>query len=454
MGVGPGGPPGGRGAAAAGGAWLVATALSVGGGPLPPPVLGLGLALVGAALALGDRAPMLSASLLAAAATPAWLLGAGVLDTPGAPSPGGASAALLLLALGLAVAAPGALPRGVRMLVVAMGLVLGLRAWLVAPVVPAALWGVGPLVCGGMIVAGAAALPRSHLRPGAATLALALILRLGMAWGPWASPPRDAAAVARTAAVGALSRHTTALAERPALGLLALAQRPEAHPVALALAPRLGIEPLLDAGWRPEGALLAPTQRLALSLSLDRRGRGGEALRLAWAGRAAPEVAWAWLLLARDQGLVPADQTPAPSVDLDAPAFAPRLPGRIALDWSFLTAGARQLDLHLDVPLPALSLEVRGQGWQGPALLSVQVDAASPRLIALPEGADTLSLPGPWAAGPHRLRVRFENDAAGADGDRNAWVDALSGGGSSLSPRGRPRDPAPTSPRPAPPGPG
>ena len=407
---------------------MLATTLAVGGAPLPLPGLVLGVVLALGAAASSGRAPALSAGLLAVVAAPAWLSGAGVVVTPAAPVPGLSAALIQALALLLAILAPAAWPAGLRGLIVGLGLILGLRAALVAPLLPLAPVLAAPLVVGAVVVAGAASLPAGGQRGPAAALIMVLLVRVGFSSGPWVRPPDSPAAVARAAASGALVRQAPALAARPGLGLYALTLQPSAHPVALALIPGLGVEAPLDAGWRPEGAALSPALAMDLALSLDRRGRGGEALRLSWAGRADPAVAWLWLLLARDQGLVSSRQAAPAAPATSPPPLAPRLPGRVPLGWAFLTAGGAQVDLHLDAPMDALVLEVRGQGWRGPAVLTLQVDAEAPREVILPEGEGQLSLPGPWAAGPHRLRARFDNDAAGVDGDRNAWVDALRGG--------------------------
>ncbi len=403
------------GAAPAALAWGALTLLSASGPPLPP------LALVGVgalALIVGVAAPRpLASRFLTIGALPLWLSAAGLVGE-GSPSPliQAVFAALCLVLLGLGLAQPEG--RRLRLLLLAGGLVLGLRA-LLAPGAPAGIPIAGSL--GLVVLAGGASLglPSSAARPASLALLLAVGLRL-LAMADLARPPTDTDDLHRARAAGLLAHHAAALASSPALGLEALRLDPTNHVLALALleAP-LDPETLLDAGWRPEGASLTAPHRRAIGLSLERRGRGGEALRLLWAGRSDPQVAWTFALLQRDQGHEPTVDAPR-----QAPADTPRLPGRLDLHWALLTEGARSFDLELDEPVQGIRVEGRAEPCQGPAELELRVGARIERL-RLPEAVGTVQLDWPLAPGPQRLHLAFREDLVTEDCDRNLWVESI-----------------------------
>ncbi|RME20119.1 MAG: hypothetical protein D6798_21235 [Deltaproteobacteria bacterium] len=399
-----------------GGAWLAATLLTAASADILP--LAASLAVLGAA-AVGSRWP-LAGPVLAVIAAPLWLQAAGVSGSLQAPtSPAGiVGASVLGVALVLAVAPrPGRTLRGV---VLGLGLVQALRMWLVQDEVPGAPPLAGPLFVATVLVAGAAAVPARRRRRAAAVLACAALVHLGRGGWRMGSVPESSEDVRRLARTGGLARHLDRLVARPALGLAAVAADPLAPRPALDLLPVVGPQRLVDVGWRPGSAPLDPADRCALARALERRGRGGEALRLLRRDGNAPEVAWTRVLLARVQGLPQADDDWG-----TAPPGTPHLPGAVRLSWSLLANGARQLDFHLDRDVPALYLDVRGQAHRGPPRLWVTVDAGEPRRITPGPTVSTVAIAGPLAAGPHRLRVVFDNDLADADGDRNAWVDAV-----------------------------
>ena len=75
--------------------------------------------------------------------------------------------------------------------------------------------------------------------------------------------------------------------------------------------------------------------------------------------------------------------------------------------------------------LGPISLEASGQPLDGPAEIEVRLDHAPPLVLKLPQSPAQLTVAEALSAGPHRLRVRFLNDAQSALGDRNAQVTAL-----------------------------
>jgi len=413
------------------GAWLLATLLTAAAAALLPVTVALPVALLAV---IGLWRP-LAWPLLAVGAAPLWLQAGGVSGLLGpAPAPAGSVGAAVLGAALLLTGQPAG--RGVRGLVLAVGLVQALRLWLVSPELPAAPVLAGPLAVATVLLAGAAGAPAGRRRLAAGVLLVAATVHLGRAWSAAQAPPASSGQVQRLARSGMLGRHVDLLAARPALGLAAVAADPLAPRPALDLLAVVGPERLIDVGWRPEDvafageplspaasspAALSATDRRQLALALERQGRGGAALRLLRRGRADPVIAWTWLLLARDQGAEPA------VVEVGSPPTdTPRLPGRIVLSWSLLTDGARQLDFHLDAATPELVLDVRGQSHHGPPRLRVSVDAGPELLLTPGDAVSAVAIPGPFAAGPHRLHAVFDNDLRDDTGDRNVWVEVLS----------------------------
>jgi len=409
--------------------WALGTVLAGLAAPIQPPTMVMA-ALFGALLSLlAGRAfgPRARGAVLAVAAAPLWVAagGPGSQLGPAPEAPGVLGAAVLALALVLAVAGRGGLPRGLRRVLLVGGLVLALRAFIVAPELAQEPGLGGLLVLGCLLVAGVAAAPGAVGEGKAAALALSVSAGLVLARSvpAWSQVPQSAGQVRIAARLGRLDRVLPALVARPALGLAAVAAVPEDLVVGQALLPTLHAQVLVDAGWQPGGAGLPPDQVVALALALDRRGRGGEAARLAWRARTNPQVAWTYALLARDQGAAQAAELVLATAR--PPAGTPTLPGQLALDWAFLHPGSRTLDLQVDQALAGLRLATRGEAFEGPPVLWVSVDADAPVALSLPEGPAWVPLARPLAPGPHRIRVRYHEDRDTPGGDRNAWVEAI-----------------------------
>ena len=396
----------------AAGLWTVALAVAA----LPPVGLSarvaagsglLGLTVWAAAPRLG---PVATSGLLAVGAAPLFasaVLRASAID------------AALLVALVLLVAvgrrgAPRTLPWGLAALGAALSLrQAGLEGLLPGAAVPAAGLALLGLAAGGSVVA-----------PSLRGLGVALAVGAGVVGGQVlleeSRPPASAAEAQSRAARHGFAEPTEALLARPGWALAALSAAPSSHELALALAPSVGLERALAAGWRPAGAPLAPEPRVEVARWLDARGRGGEALRLLWAGRrSGPTVAWWGALFAREQGraLVWGEGTPPPE--------ARALPGAHALDEAFYRNGSAELLLQLDQPISALRLQVEGEAFEGPPTLTVSACGRPLRQLDVPAGPVWLAVAEGLPAGPCRLRLRFDNDHSGPGGDRNLRVRAL-----------------------------
>ncbi|NOY28286.1 MAG: hypothetical protein GXP62_20695 [Oligoflexia bacterium] len=374
----------------------------------PPVALMIGLvAILGVLVARVDR--VTGAVLVATAAAPIWLAGLGLPASfsVGMPAPGPLSALLLVLAICLAVGAPKGtpLPRSIRLGIILLGSILAVRSVLVGPVLVHDPAVGGALFCGALVVAGCAAVPGRGLLVAALTVAVAAGLAGWRGLERWADAPTSTRQVGLAFTEGVLGRHDAALADQAALGLYAVALQPKQHPLALALVRRMGVEPILDAGWRPEGASLGPKTRVAVALSLDRRSRGGEGLRLCWRGRADPVVAWTGALLARDQG-----QPELAARLLEhalVPSAVPRLPGRIVFDQRVVAGQTWTQTLHFDQDLAAVLVETVGPPDLPPTALDLRVDSGPWQRQVLPRGPGIVTLQGPFPRGPHRLRVRL-----------------------------------------------
>ena len=397
--------------------------------PAQAPVV-VGAALVGALLAMvgaGRLARPVEGAVLAVTAAPLWLAAAGPSGLLGpAPTPAATGGAVVLgLAVLLAAAGQGGLPTGVRRILLLTGLVLALRAFLVAPELARDPGLTGLLALGTVLVGGVASAPggRGEGRLAALALAVAALIVLGRSRTSWTATPTTTAQVQQLARLGLLAPAVPVLVSHPALGLAAVSAAPDEQEVGRGLLPSLGPEALVDVGWQPRAQGLRSNQVVDLAQALDRRGRGGQALRLAWQGRQAPQVAWTYALLARDQGAPEAAR--AVLNRALPPAGTPTLPGRIDLDWTFLKPGSDSLDLQAQQRLGGLHLAVRGQSWQGPPVLWVELDAGPAQAFPLAEGSSTLALDQPLEPGPHRLTIRYLDDRDSAEGDRNAWVDAV-----------------------------
>lgn len=405
----------GRRASLAAWLWAGATALAAGlGPPLPWPWLGLALAApLGALLATRAAQAPLAAALLAVAGAPLWI---------GAGSAGGLLGASVCVLATLSLLGPTGTARALPLALVGLGAVEGARQAIAAGTLSAAAAQAAPLALAGLAAGGAVAGALSGVRRSPGLLGLALLLAAGIQgarlWPLASRVPPDAAAVEETWRAGLLRRHLDGVAADPRLTDAALALDPGWHALALAAAPTRGFAALLEAGWAPEGAPLSGEQRADLARRLDEDGQGGRAARLLAAGASDPLVAWRLGLQRRLLGWS------------DAPLVAPptgvlRLPGERTLDWRFDTNGQRTLDLHADVPLAGLELSCRGTAWQGAPSLLVGLDRPPLVRLTVPVEGGTVALPGPVAAGPHRLIVAFDNDRAGEGGDRNVAVSRL-----------------------------
>ena len=315
------------------------------------------------------------------------------------------AAAVVMVAVGR-----GALPRPLPAALVLVGLVEAVRAGAASQTLVPAAATAAPLVLAGLGAGAACSVPaRPRLLGGALGLA-ALLLAAGRA------RPGDgsvADAVARAQA-GLPASPPPGLADQ----LAYIAARPGDHDVALPLVTTHGAALPLEAGWRPQGARLSPDDRVATAAWLDARGRGGEGRRLLAAGRTDPGVAWWWWLARRGEGLSDPVALPA-----DPPAQALALPGDAPLTESLLSNTTRAWLLHVDAPC-RLRLEAEGEAFDGPPVLTLEVDAGPPQRWAVPGGPARLDL-GRLAPGPHRLRLRFGNDASGPEGDRNVHLHGL-----------------------------
>ncbi|MEC8422711.1 MAG: hypothetical protein VX000_02975, partial [Myxococcota bacterium] len=190
---------------------------------------------------------------------------------------------------------------------------------------------------------------------------------------------------------------------------------PSAHGVATDVAETHGMALALEAGWRPDGAALPPEARIEAAAWLHGRGRGGEGRRLLHAGRGDARVAWWWTLAVRMEGL------PSPEArHLQAPPEAFRLPGGFSVGETLLTDGLREWLVDVESEC-ALALTAWGDTWNGPPRLSLSIDGSALPMWALPLQPAARSL-GRLAPGPHRVTARFDNDAAGSDGDRNVHL--------------------------------
>lgn len=392
------------------GAWAAATlGVSVAASPVHWRISAFALGLAAVA-GWCRRWPSFAAAVLAMGAAPLWL-SAGAQGRFATPLVATVATALLILAR---PTLPSALPWVIAAL---GGLEAGKQALSGGALAGATALAL-PLLVGGLTIAGVAAGAR-------ACPWTCLALGLGGLWnGALAldaatTPPTDPAAARCAVDLGVAFVHLDALSADPALGLSALGADPRWGALAERLLPQTGPQPLLATGWEPESTALGRRDRLAVATLLDAGGEGGRALRLLRHAGDGPGVAWTRDLLSRSQGL-------SVESDAEAPPGVPHLPGAVTLSWEFYQNGVQTLDFQADTPLRAVSLEVLGVAYRGVPTLLVAVDGRPPVRITAPEGAGTVRIDGQTLArGPHRLRVRFDNDLVGADGDRNVNVRAL-----------------------------
>lgn len=175
----------------------------------------------------------------------------------------------------------------------------------------------------------------------------------------------------------------------------------------------LGWEAALKVGWRPARAegVVIPVAR-----ALEAGGRGGEALRLLARQPREGEVDGLRALFERTQGLPVAWKGGAVGTALSLGSRTELLAAPI----EFTHDDARTLEITAPTALgveSALTLDCDGTAFEGPPVLALQWDAGAVQRVECPAQGwgEALDL----AAGPHRLRVAFVNDAAGPEGDRN-----------------------------------
>lgn len=385
-------------------ATAAAAALVVGGTGTPalPLVAALAALLALTPLLLPQRAPWAAALVpLSAAALVAYA----PLDAWGA----------LALLVVLPASAVGLWTQATARVVLSVGWVEAARLWLL-PRTAAALVA-EELAVWSVAATGVAALQPRH----GAVVALSWAL-LGLR-GHQARvlPLRTSSQTLRLAHDHLLDLDDPALTE-PSQALAALSQHPTAHHLAAQALPLVGVERLVHSGWRPVATALPPEDLPRTVLLLDRAGRGGEALRLAWRGRGLqPDLAWWATLLAREQGRA----LPGQDLERVAPAEIRRLNGPLDVDWSFHHNAVYEVIVTLPAPISGLRLDATGEPFEGPPVLEVQVCGGAQR-VPVPEGRQTLIVPGPAQAGPCRIRIGFHEDHQRAGlGDRNARVHAI-----------------------------
>lgn len=393
-------------------------------------------ALLSFALPGGWRAPVLALALAAAlSSAPLWLLGAlvpviGLLAVlvrrSGEPFAGAQRA----------LAAAGALAAGA-------GVVGAIKQLAAMRELPAAAEGVGPSLLLGAAAAGgalyAAVLPAAgaapleddarglsmvHVEraPLATRLRRALTPERALALGLLVAGAGTAGRLARLSRLPGADR-LAAAAEIDAVGLVypgVLAEAGADRVQLLALvkaaplrddaAIKLGVEPALAAGWRPqraEGRVVETAQ------ALERAGRGGEALRLLDRHPREGAVDGLRALFERTQGL---------PVDWRGGAFGPEMPPSLSIDQTLTSDGKFEVAFTLREDRPELTLLLDGDAWNGPPAVDVVVDAPVGVSSLLEITGPTRVPLGALEAGPHRVSITFINDAAGPGGDRNVRV--------------------------------
>jgi len=291
------------------------------------------------------------------------------------------------------------------------GGLLALRGWLLLGVVPLAASATAPLLLVGLVLGGlASGTPRGRA-PAAALLLAAVGLGLG------ALQAHRATAVGHAAlsdAVGWGLRPATpeALSDR----LWLLREVPDAHEAAL----EVPLEAALGMGWRPEGAPLEARERITAARWLEAHQRGGEAQRLLRRG-GDPLSRWWHTYLVRASGRSVAF---AGEVVPDA---ASRWPEEAGSATALVFNQTRTIPLHLSAPVRGVEVVASADWFEGPPTLIVELDeqvhtivpGRSPRRHRIVQDLE---------AGPHRLRLRYEDDRfKDGEGDRNVFVHALRG---------------------------
>ncbi|MBM4366020.1 MAG: hypothetical protein FJ102_07375 [Deltaproteobacteria bacterium] len=291
----------------------------------------------------------------------------------------------------------------------ALGALVGLKQLAASLALPAAVGTVLVPPSAALSVAAAwLAEPHAGRRPLALLLVAAGALVAGQLGWAWAAPTSTERLVRaeRIDAVhlfygGILAEHDPAL-----LGALVKAV-PNRDEAALAL----GWERALSLGWRPQRA---EGHAVEVARALEGAGRGGEAYRLLSRHQRTGEVDGFMSLMERVGGA---------TVDWHQGQVGALVPGTIELDRELATNGEAVLEFTASGALGAGVLTLEGSSFEGPPRVTVHLDARPPLELAV-DGAVDLPL-GPLEPGPHRLRVRFDDDRVGAGGDRNVRVRRL-----------------------------
>lgn len=355
----------------------------------------------------------------------------------------------------VAVARDAAVRRSLRAaaaLAVGVGLVLAVKQEIAARVLPAAAGVAGaPLalalsVAAGLVAAAAPAWPEvarpregargvsvhgggdspgvfarlSEVLTGPRPLAVAGLL-VGVATGAKLlrlrsfPPPQKLAAAVELDAVPLVYADVFAAASAPK-DEATLAALVRAAPGRDEAALALGWERALVLGWRPDRAegVVVPVAR-----ALELAGRGGEALRLLARHPRTGEVDGLRALFERTQGVAVGWKGGALGTSVPAGATTELLAAPVAFTHDDAWLAEVTAPAALDVTM-ALTVDCEGTEFEGPPVLEVAWDGRPAERVECPARGWGSALD--LAAGPHRLRVAFVNDASGPAGDRNVTL--------------------------------
>jgi hypothetical protein len=168
------------------------------------------------------------------------------------------------------------------------------------------------------------------------------------------------------------------------------------------------IEAALNLGWRP---VKAEGRALQVARALEERGRGGEAWRFLKKQPRVGAVDSYMAILERTQGLVVRWKGSVEGLNrVDE-----------GLPWVFETNGFKRVEFYAE---EGERLRIAGVGsrFERAARLVLEVDSES-WLVQADTGFEVKL--GPLERGPHRLGVRFMDDASGEGGDRNMRVERV-----------------------------
>lgn len=288
--------------------------------------------------------------------------------------------------------------------VAGVGALLAWKQQRVAALFPAAVDPVPGLVIAAILAGGVVDPPRGRApRLALAGVALAGAARLGAVWAV-----EGEERLARAERVGAVALVYPGLAADPALAPRLVRALPDAD----AALDALPVAAALDLGWRPQRAEGRPVE---VARELERRGRGGEALRLLARHPRVGEVDWWRALYERTQG-----HPVRWRGEGGAEGF--EVPGSIELGWSWTHDQAGEVRLTARSVVDRLV--VRGEGSAAAGAwprVELRLDGGPPDAWEV-VGRGERGIPGPIEPGPHRLQLRFVNDAVAPDGDRNVVI--------------------------------